>query len=157
MRAQVRHRQNKNPESLLTRCPRRHPQPRGLPPSTSLSPGIPVSRHLHMQIGSLFFIKRSNLPPQVFIFRPLHTSPSTTIPLHNDTQSNSSFLSTCPNHLSAQLTMTSSTPEIPMRFNRTALRRLPFSEPPHIRQIMLRSVLVIRCMSPTFIGHVSLP
>ena len=55
---QVRHKTKINfQHSLSTRRPCRHPQP----PSTSLSPCIPVNRHLHMQIPILQQLNRKTV------------------------------------------------------------------------------------------------
>ena len=74
----------------------------------------------------VFFINWSILPPQAFIPRPLHTSPSTSIRLQFETQSRSPFLSTCPNHLKTLLSMISSIPTILKRLNRSPLCCLIF-------------------------------
>src|SRR6476469_2262545 len=69
---------------------------------------------------------------QVFAGLPLPLLPSTSKNLHLVTQSDSSFLSKCPNHLKRPSMSTSKTSCIPSRSLSSAMEQLFFNETPHI-------------------------
>src|SRR5664279_2645729 len=91
------------------------------------------------------------------VFLPLPLFSSTSIFLHADTQSSVSLCSTCPNDLKLPWHTMSDTLTIPNLSRSSSLEFLSFSVTPHIHLIIILSALSIRCMSSTFIAHVSLP
>src|SRR5258706_904226 len=94
---------------------------------------------------------------QVLLPLPLPLTPSTTKPLHADTQSVGSLRSTCPYHLSLPRLTTSEIPSMPKRLNNSSLLFLSRSGIPHINLAIIHSVRLSLCMSSAFIAHVSLP
>src|SRR5882757_1966608 len=91
------------------------------------------------------------------VFLPLSLVPPISISLHDFTQSASSFLSKCPNHLSLPRLTTSDTLSIFNRFLRSSFGILSLNVTPHILLTIIISDLSSLRISSTLTGHVSLP
>src|SRR5260221_12646629 len=96
---------------------------------------------------------------RIFFGLPLGFGPFTSKMVQPFTQSQSSFLSTCPNHLSlfcftTTLITSTSTPILPLNIT---LVILSLRDTPHIILIILISALSSFASCSALIGHVSLP
>src|SRR6478609_6255405 len=93
---------------------------------------------------------------QVFAGLPLPLLPSTSKNQHLVTQSDSSLLSKCPNHLKRPILATSRTSCIPSHSLSSAMEHLFFKETPHIRLTIAFPHRTTLCSSSTFNAHFSL-
>src|SRR5258706_547032 len=83
---------------------------------------------------------------QVFLPLPLPLAPSTTRPLHADTQSVGHLCSTCPYHLSLPRLTTSEIPSMSKQLNNSSLLFLSLSVTSHINLTIILSVPSSPCM-----------
>src|SRR5664279_5434320 len=119
------------------------------------SPNSAILRIFSFQLQFAHIIRHTLLP--CFLPLPFPLFPVTTMFLHANTQSLASLRSTCPNHLNLPWRTLSDTPTIPSLSLSTSLEFPSFRVTPHIHLIIIFSALTNRCMSSTFIAHVSLP